>query len=131
MEYLLDQGADVFAVDKNQRRSAIHYAVVNGHTNVLKSLLSDNAKVHTEDGQVPLRDVRIHDMSGQCRCAPTHIVRAFAVAPFAAQQASCPGLQAQQTSTRCLLSQTMAIIGLCAQHDSPHRGSLPMATPAV
>ncbi len=69
MEFLLDQGADVFAVDKSQRRSAIHYAVVNGHTDVLKLLLSDSAKVHTEDGQVPLRDVRIHDMSGQCRCA--------------------------------------------------------------
>jgi len=74
VEYLLAQGADAFAVDKNQRRSAIHYAVVNVHADVLKALLSDNAKVHTEDGQVPLRDVRVHDMSGQCRCAavPCH-----------------------------------------------------------
>ena len=89
VEYLLDQGADVFAVDKNQRRSAIHYAVMNGHSNVLKLLLSDNAKVHTEDGQVPLRDVCIHDMSGQCRCAPPHFVSIYC-GPLETQGNQCP-----------------------------------------
>lgn len=74
MEYLLDQGADVFAVDKHQRRSAIHYAVAGGHEDVLKMLLSEDAKVHTEDGHVPLRDVRIHDMSGQCRCGAAPVL---------------------------------------------------------
>ncbi|CAL5218420.1 g96 [Coccomyxa viridis] len=65
--YLLEQGADAFAVDKAQRRSAIHYAVLGPRPDVLRFLVSDDAKIHTEDGIVPLRDVRVHDMSGQCR----------------------------------------------------------------
>ncbi len=65
--YLLEQGADAFAVDKAQRRSAIHYAVLGPQPDVLRFLVSDDAKIHTEDGIVPLRDVRVHDMSGQCR----------------------------------------------------------------
>ncbi len=65
--YLLEQGADAFAVDKAQRRSAIHYAVLGPQPGVLKMLVSDDAKIHTEDGRMPLRDVRVHDMSGQCR----------------------------------------------------------------
>ncbi len=76
----------MFAVDKHQRRSAIHYAVAGGHVDVVKLLLSDDAKVHTEDGQVPLRDVRIHDMSGQCRCgAPAPVLAMHpALAPMLA-----------------------------------------------
>ncbi|CAK0737042.1 hypothetical protein CVIRNUC_000845 [Coccomyxa viridis] len=66
-QYLLGQGADAFAVDKAQRRSAIHYAVMSPQPDVLQMLVSDDAKIHTEDGRMPLRDVRVHDMSGQCR----------------------------------------------------------------
>jgi ankyrin repeat protein len=65
--YLLEQGADAFAVDKAHRRSAIHYAVLGPQPDALRMLLSDDAKIHTEDGRMPLRDVRVHDMSGQCR----------------------------------------------------------------
>ncbi len=54
-------------MDKAQRRSAIHYAVLGPRPDVLRFLVSDDAKIHTEDGIVPLRDVRVHDMSGQCR----------------------------------------------------------------
>lgn len=72
MAYLLAQGADAFAVDKGQRRSAIHYAVANQQHEVLKVLLSDDAKVHTDDGELPLRNVRVHDMSGQCRYVLLH-----------------------------------------------------------
>ena len=68
-QYLLGQGADAFAVDKAQRRSAIHYAVMSPQPDVLQMLVSDDAKIHTEDGRMPLRDVRVHDMSGQCRWA--------------------------------------------------------------
>jgi 1,6-anhydro-N-acetylmuramate kinase len=67
--YLLEQGADPFAVDRIQRRSTIHYAVAGSHSAVLRLLLSDAAVVHTDDGALPLRDVRVHDMSGQCRRA--------------------------------------------------------------
>ena len=44
-QYLLEQGADAFAVDKAQRRSAIHYAVMSPQQNVLKMLVSDDAKI--------------------------------------------------------------------------------------
>lgn len=66
--YLLEHGADVFAVDRTQRRSAIHCAAAAGRVAVLKRLLDEATKVHTEEGLTPLRDVRVHDMSGQCRC---------------------------------------------------------------
>ena len=56
-------------VEKLQRRSAIHYAAVSGQTGVLKALLSDSQLMHTEDGMLALKNVRIHDMSGQCRSA--------------------------------------------------------------
>ena len=68
--YLLEQGADAFAVDKAHRRSAIHYAVLGPRPDALRMLVSDDAKIHTEDGRMPLRDVRVHDMSGQCRWRP-------------------------------------------------------------
>jgi hypothetical protein len=68
--YLLEQGADAFAVDKAHRRSAIHYAVLGPQPDALRMLVSDDAKIHTEDGRMPLRDVRVHDMSGQCRWRP-------------------------------------------------------------
>lgn len=55
-------------MDRAQRRSAIHFAVMGPQPDVLKMLVSDEAKIHTEDGSMALRDVRIHDMSGQCRC---------------------------------------------------------------
>lgn len=64
---MLDHGADVFQVDKSQRRSAIHYAAANGQAAVLRALLDENQLMHTEDGLQPLRHVRVHDMSGQCR----------------------------------------------------------------
>jgi hypothetical protein len=31
-------------------------------------LLDPATLVATDDGPLPLRDVRVHDMSGQCRC---------------------------------------------------------------
>lgn len=96
-EYLLDQGADVFAVDKHQRRSAIHYAVAGRHIDVVKMLLSDNAKVHTEDGQVPLRDVRIHDMSGQCRCGA----------------ASCPCKASPACAHAWLVTMQQSLLAIC------------------
>ena len=65
--YLLENGADVFAIDKQLRRSAIHYAAASNKAVVLKRLLDENTKVHTDEGLQPLRDVRVHDMSGQCR----------------------------------------------------------------
>ena len=68
--YLLEQGADAFAVDKAHRRSAIHYAVLGPRPDALRMLVSDDAKIHTEDSRMPLRDVRVHDMSGQCRWRP-------------------------------------------------------------
>ena len=54
-------------MDKAHRRSAIHYAVLGPQPDALRMLVSDDAKIHTEDGRMPLRDVRVHDMSGQCR----------------------------------------------------------------
>ena len=80
-QYLLGQGADAFAVDKAQRRSAIHYAVMSPQPDVLQMLVSDDAKIHTEDGRMPLRDVRVHDMSGQCRWAESTASSAGAAAP--------------------------------------------------
>ena len=65
--YLLENGADMFAIDKHLRRSAIHYAAASNKAAVLKRLLDENTKVHTDEGLQPLRDVRVHDMSGQCR----------------------------------------------------------------
>ena len=67
MAYLLENGADVFAVDRQQRRSAVHVAAAAGRSAVLKRLLDESTKVHTEEGLTALRDVRVHDMSGQCR----------------------------------------------------------------
>ena len=65
--YLLENGADIFAIDKHLRRSAVHYAAAGNKATVLKRLLDENTKVHTDEGLQPLRDVRVHDMSGQCR----------------------------------------------------------------
>lgn len=67
MNFLLRYGADVFQVDKVQRRSAIHHATVAGQAGVLRALLSDDQLLHTEDGLLPLKHVRVHDVSGQCR----------------------------------------------------------------
>lgn len=67
VNFLLNSGAEPFLVDKLQRRSAIHYAAAAGQSNVLKALLSDSQLMHTEDGMLALKNVRIHDMSGQCR----------------------------------------------------------------
>ena len=78
VNYLLESGCDVFAVDRAQRRSAIHYAAANGRAGVLRKLLADSTIVHTEEGMQPLKHVRVHDMSGQCRCV-----------------AACPSLPAQ------------------------------------
>ena len=36
---------------------------------MLRRLLDENTKVHTDEGLTALRDVRVHDMSGQCRWA--------------------------------------------------------------
>ncbi len=68
LNYLLDAGADVFAIDRLQRRSAIHYAAANGRANILRRLLDDSNKVHTEEGFMPLKNVHVHDMSGYCKC---------------------------------------------------------------
>ena len=67
VRYLLEQGADAFAVDRQQRRSALHHAVAGCHGAALAVLLAPGTLVHTDDGAMPLRDVRVHDMSGQCR----------------------------------------------------------------
>ncbi|KAK9808944.1 hypothetical protein WJX72_006738 [[Myrmecia] bisecta] len=67
VEFLLSQGADVFAVDRVQRRSAVHYAAAAGKVAVLRKLLDDGTKLHTEEGLQALKHVRVHDMSGQCR----------------------------------------------------------------
>ena len=57
----------MFQVDKAQRRSAIHYAAAAGQASVLRALLSEDRLMHTEEGLQPLKNVRVHDMSGQCR----------------------------------------------------------------
>ncbi|BDA44275.1 probable E3 ubiquitin-protein ligase XBOS33 at N-terminal half [Coccomyxa sp. Obi] len=107
VEYLLDQGADVFAVDKHQRRSAIHYAVAGGHVDVLKMLLSDDAKVHTEDGQVPLRDVRIHDMSGQCRYVDSRAENGLTALHMAAALGHLACVQALLTAGASMMVRTV------------------------
>ena len=70
VELLLRSGADFFVVDRTTRRSAIHYAANAGATRVLKTLLSDETCIHTEEGMQPLKYVRVQDMSGQCRLVP-------------------------------------------------------------
>jgi hypothetical protein len=74
VKFLLNNGAEPFLVDKPQRRSAIHYAANGGQVGVLRALLSDTQLMHTEDGVLPLKNVRVHDMSGQCRCPLTPLV---------------------------------------------------------
>ncbi|KAK9834186.1 hypothetical protein WJX81_006554 [Elliptochloris bilobata] len=65
--YLLSLGADALAVDDAQRRNALHHASAGSHVAALKALLSDATRMHTEEGSLPLRNVRVLDMSGQCR----------------------------------------------------------------
>jgi Ankyrin repeats (many copies) len=67
VQFLLQEGADPFVVDRMQRRSVIHYAASFGYVAVLRKLLSDDVMVPTEEGMVALKSVRVHDVSGNCR----------------------------------------------------------------
>ncbi len=77
-------------VDKTQRRSAIHYAAAAGQIGVLRALLSDSQLMHTEEGVMPLKNVRVHDMSGQCRYPPPPLTPLIVLdIPYRVLQLTC------------------------------------------
>lgn len=71
MKFLLDNFADPFALDKVTHRNALVYAAAAGRTEVVKRLLDDTCKMHTEEGPVPLRNAIVHDDLGNARCGPS------------------------------------------------------------
>lgn len=98
--YLLEHGADVFAIDKHLRRNCLHYAASSNRANVLRRLLDENTQVQTEEGLQSLRHLRVHDVSGQCRFIDARAENGMTALHLAAAFAGLDTLQVKSASGR-------------------------------